>query len=103
MLLSLRLWSANPSVTRRCRSATRALEDQDLPLLEVDNVIAGTTSAASTPIGDSRALYERGILSHLTSTAERAGGSVGMPSRRLLNGYWRQPAAPTICSRSADG
>jgi hypothetical protein len=55
-----------------------------LPLLDADNVIAGTTSAASAPIGDSQALYERGILSHLTSAAVRAGGSVGMPLKAFV-------------------
>jgi hypothetical protein len=55
-----------------------------LPLLDADNVIAGTTSAASAPIGDSQALYERGILSHLTSAAVRAGGSVGMPLKTFV-------------------
>ena len=55
-----------------------------LPLLDADNVIAGTTSAASAPIGDSQALYERGILSHLTSAAVRAGGSVGMPLKAFI-------------------
>ena len=55
-----------------------------LPVLEEDGVIAGTTSAASAPIGDSRALYERGVLSHLTSAAERAGGSVGMELKAFV-------------------
>lgn len=55
-----------------------------LPVLDALNVIAGTTSASSAPIGDSHALYERGILSHLTSAAERAGASVGMPLKRFV-------------------
>lgn len=56
-----------------------------LPVLEADGVIAGTTSAASAPIGDSRALYERGVLSHLTSAGVRAGGAVGMPLKTFID------------------
>ena len=55
-----------------------------LPVLNAMNVIAGTTSAASAPIGDSRALYERGILSHVTSPATQAGASVGMPLKTFV-------------------
>ncbi len=55
-----------------------------LPVLDADGIIAGTTSAASAPIGDSRALYERGLLSHLTSPAMRAGGTVGMPLKEFI-------------------
>lgn len=47
-------------------------------------IIAGTTSAASAPIGDSRALYERGELSHLTTAARRAGGQVGMRLKTFI-------------------
>jgi hypothetical protein len=46
--------------------------------LDRKGVIAGTTSADSAPIGDSRALYHDGILSHVNGPAERAGGRVGM-------------------------
>jgi hypothetical protein len=56
-----------------------------LPVLDGYGIIAGTTSAESAPIGDSRALYERGILSHLTSAAERAGGTVGMPLKAFID------------------
>lgn len=56
-----------------------------LPVLDADGVIAGTTSAASAPIGDSRALYERGILSHLTSAAVQAGGTVGMSLKAFID------------------
>jgi hypothetical protein len=61
-----------------------------LPTLDERNIIAGTVSADSAPIGDSRAGYEEGILSHLNDTARRAGGEVGMPLKsfidRLLDG-----------------
>ncbi len=56
-----------------------------LPVLDADGIIAGTASAASAPIGDSRALYERGVLSHLTSAAVRAGGAVGMPLKIFID------------------
>lgn len=56
-----------------------------LPVLEADGVIAGTTSADSAPIGDARALYERGVLSHVTSAAVRAGGAVGMPLKVFVD------------------
>jgi hypothetical protein len=56
-----------------------------LPVLDADGIIAGTTSAASAPIGDSRALYERGVLSHLTSAGVRAGGAVGMPLKTFID------------------
>jgi hypothetical protein len=56
-----------------------------LPVLDADGIIAGTTSASSAPIGDSRALYERGVLSHLTSAGLGAGGTVGMPLKTFID------------------
>lgn len=56
-----------------------------LPVLDAAGVIAGTTSAASAPIGDSRSLYERGVLSQLTTAAVAAGGSVGMPLKTFVD------------------
>lgn len=49
-----------------------------LPDLDQKGIAAGTTSADSAPIGDSRALYRDGILSHVNGTAARLGGRVGM-------------------------
>jgi hypothetical protein len=49
-----------------------------LPDLDRKGIIAGTTSADSAPIGDSRALYHDGVLSHVNGPAERAGARVGM-------------------------
>lgn len=46
--------------------------------LDAKGVIAGTTSADSASIGDARALYRDGVLSHVNRPAERAGGRVGM-------------------------
>jgi hypothetical protein len=41
-------------------------------------IVAGATSADSAPIGDSRALYHEGILSHVNGPASLRGGRVGM-------------------------
>jgi hypothetical protein len=69
-----------------------------LPVLDADGIIAGTTSGASAPIGDSRALYERGVLSHLTSAGVRAGSACH--SRRSLICCWQQrPAWNGVRSR----
>jgi hypothetical protein len=46
--------------------------------LERKGIVAGTTSADSAPIGDSRALYRDGILSHVNGPASLRGGRVGM-------------------------
>jgi hypothetical protein len=46
--------------------------------LDRKGIVAGATSADSAPIGDSRALYRDGVLSHVNGPAARAGASVGM-------------------------
>jgi uncharacterized protein YunC (DUF1805 family) len=46
--------------------------------LDQKGIAAGTTSADSAPIGDARALYRDGILSHVNSVAGKLGGRVGM-------------------------
>ncbi|HUB11234.1 MAG TPA: hypothetical protein VMB34_04690 [Acetobacteraceae bacterium] len=56
-----------------------------IPHLDGLGIIAGTTAADSAPIGDARALYERGVLSHLTGAAVRAGGSVGLPLKAFID------------------
>ncbi len=56
-----------------------------LPTLDERGIIAGTVSADSAPIGDSRAGYEEGILSHLNETAIKAGGEVGMPLKAFID------------------
>jgi hypothetical protein len=53
--------------------------------LDRKGIVAGTTSADSAPIGDSRALYRDGILSHVNGAAMRLGGRVGMPLREFVN------------------
>jgi hypothetical protein len=53
--------------------------------LDQQGIVAGTTSADSAPIGDSRALYRDGILSHVNEAAARAGGTVGRPLREFID------------------
>jgi hypothetical protein len=53
--------------------------------LDAKGIIAGATSAESAPIGDSRALYRDGILSHVNGPASRAGGRVGMPLKGFID------------------
>jgi hypothetical protein len=53
--------------------------------LDRNGVAAGTTSADSAPIGDSRALYRDGILSHVNGAATRLGGRVGMPLKEFVD------------------
>lgn len=55
-----------------------------LPTLDERGMIAGTVSAESAPIGDARAAYERGVLSHLNETARRHGGVVGQPLKEFV-------------------
>ena len=49
-------------------------------LAELDKrkIAAGAVSASSAPIGDSRAIYADGILSHINGTAANLGGKPGM-------------------------
>lgn len=49
-----------------------------LPDLDRRGIPAGAVSADSAPIGDSRALYHDGVLSHVNQAAIRAGGRAGM-------------------------
>jgi hypothetical protein len=53
--------------------------------LDQKRIVAGTTSADSAPIGDSRALYRDGILSHVNEAAARLGGRVGMPLKEFID------------------
>jgi len=56
-----------------------------LPDLDRKGIAAGTTSADSAPIGDSRALYRDGILSHVNGPAARLGGKVGMALKEFVD------------------
>ena len=49
-----------------------------LPDLDRRGIPAGAVSADSAPIGDSRALYHDGVLSHVNDTAARLGARPGM-------------------------
>ncbi len=53
--------------------------------LDQKGIVAGTTSAGSAPIGNSRALYRDGILSHVNAAAARLGGRVGMPLKEFVD------------------
>ncbi len=52
--------------------------------LDRKGIIAAATSADSAPIGDSRALYHDGVLSHVNSPAFRSGGRVGMTLKEFI-------------------
>jgi hypothetical protein len=52
--------------------------------LDTRNIPAGAVSADSAPIGDARALYNDGVLSHINRTAERAGARPGMPLKTFV-------------------
>jgi hypothetical protein len=56
-------------------------------LAELDKrpMIAGAVSADSAPIGNSRAIYADGILSHVNRTAAERGGKSGMPLRQFID------------------
>jgi hypothetical protein len=53
--------------------------------LERKGIAAGATSADSAPIGDSRALYRDGVLSHVNGPAVRLGGGVGMALKEFVD------------------
>lgn len=52
--------------------------------LDTRGIAAGAVSADTAPIGDARASFEQGILSHLNSTAEALGGRPGMPLKQFV-------------------
>lgn len=56
-----------------------------LPDLDRKGIVAGAVSADSAPIGDSRALYRDGILSHVNGPATQAGGQVGMALKDFVD------------------
>jgi hypothetical protein len=57
-------------------------------LAELDKrpMIAGAVAADSAPIGNSRAIYADGILSHVNRTAGARGAKPGMPLRSFIDG-----------------
>lgn len=58
---------------------------QRLPLLDERGIAAGTVSAASAPIGDSRAILAKGVLSHVNGAARALGAAPGQPLREFVN------------------
>jgi hypothetical protein len=55
-----------------------------LPTLDARRIPAGTASAASAAIGDARAIYRDGIVSHLNATAINMGLHVDMTIRQAV-------------------
>jgi hypothetical protein len=53
--------------------------------LDARGIPAGAVSADSAPIGDSRALYRDGILSHVNETAARLGAHPGMTLKAFID------------------
>jgi hypothetical protein len=53
--------------------------------LDQRGIPAGAVSADSAPIGDSRALYHDGILSHINQAAAHAGGKSGMTLKAFVD------------------
>jgi len=53
--------------------------------LDQRGIPAGVVSADSAPIGDSRALYQDGILSHVNAAGARAGGKPGMTLKAFVD------------------
>ena len=56
-----------------------------LPTLDERNIAAGTVSGDSAPIGNARAEYNDGIISHLNKTALAMGGVVGEPLKVFID------------------
>jgi hypothetical protein len=56
-----------------------------LPTLDARSIAAGTVSAASAPIGDARACYNEGTISHLNKTAMAMGGIVGESLKAFID------------------
>jgi hypothetical protein len=52
--------------------------------LDRKGIVAGAISTDSAPIGDSRALYHDGVLSHVNGPASRRGGRVGMKLKDFI-------------------
>jgi hypothetical protein len=52
--------------------------------LDLRNIPAGTASAQSAAIGDSRDIYENGILSYVNAAASRLGALPGMPVKTFV-------------------
>jgi hypothetical protein len=63
-----------------------------LPTLDARGIIAGTASAASAEIGNSRSIYHDGVLSHVNAAAAAMGGCAGQSVKDfvdVLAAHWR--------------
>jgi len=63
-----------------------------LPTLDERGIAAGTAAADSAEIGNSRSIYEEGILSNVNATAMRLGGGAGLRVRdfvAMLITHWK--------------
>jgi hypothetical protein len=56
-----------------------------LALLDERQIIAGAASADSAAIGNARAIYAEGVLSHVNGTGASAGGAAGMRVRDFID------------------
>jgi hypothetical protein len=56
-----------------------------LPTLDERHIASATVSADSAPIGDARASYDEGVISHLNQTAIAMGGAVGQPLKVFVD------------------
>jgi hypothetical protein len=56
-----------------------------LPTLDERAIAAGAAAAASAPIGNARAIYEDGVLSHINETAARMGARPGMTVKAMVD------------------
>ena len=59
--------------------------------LDLRNIPAGTASANSAAIGDSRDIYENGVFSYVNESAKRLGGQPGMTVKAFVGVLLRQP------------
>jgi hypothetical protein len=53
--------------------------------LDTRGMPAATASAASAPIGDARAIYNEGVISHANAAATRLGARAGLPIRDFID------------------
>jgi hypothetical protein len=63
-----------------------------LPVLDARGIAAGTASADSAEIGDSRSIYEDGVLSHFNAAASTLGARRGVRIREFVAAlveHWR--------------
>ncbi|WP_131113973.1 hypothetical protein [Lichenihabitans psoromatis] len=53
--------------------------------LDTRGIPAATAAAASAPIGDARAIYRDGIISHANAAAEALGAAAGLPIKAFVD------------------